>query len=73
MKPLIVSTLIATAGIAGTAQALTGPTLSGEAGYILPGADFSTLSAAQIHAINALVHSGDSFNEKRAGIEAQQR
>ena len=71
MKTLIASALIATAALTGTAQAMTGPSVSTEATYILPGADFSGLSAAQVHAINGIVQSGESFNDKVAEIRAQ--
>ena len=69
MKTLIASALVATAALTGTAYAA--PTVSSEATYILPGADFSGLSAAEVHAINGIVQSGGSFNDKAAAIRAQ--
>lgn len=73
MKTLIASALIATAALAGTAQAMTTPTVSNEARQILPGADFSGLTTTQIHTINAIVNSGGSSNGKQAAIRAQLR
>ncbi|BBU54058.1 MULTISPECIES: hypothetical protein [Mameliella] len=70
MKTLIASALIATAALTGAANAMTTPQLDSEAKYILPGADFSGLSAAEVHAINNALKSGDSNSEKQAFIRA---
>lgn len=67
MKKLIASTLIATAALTTGAVAMT-PKVDSEARYILPGADFSGLSAAQVAQINSAVHGSDNHNEKRALI-----
>ncbi|MGP6089967.1 hypothetical protein [Antarctobacter jejuensis] len=71
MKTLIASALIATAALTSAAYAAPTATVSSEASYILPGADFSGLSATEVHTINAIVQSGDSFNDKAAAIRAQ--
>lgn len=67
MKTFITSVLIASAALTTGAVAMT-PKVDSEARYVLPDADFSGLSAAQVAQINAVVHTGDSFNEKRAQI-----
>ncbi len=68
MKTLIATALIATAGFAGTASAMTAPQVSDQAQFIVPNADFSGLSAAKIALINNILTSGDSNGEKRATI-----
>lgn len=70
MKTLIASALIASAAIAGTASAMITPQVPAEARLILPGADFSNLTAAEIHALTNIVHGGDSNGEKQAAIRS---
>lgn len=70
MKTLIASALVATAAFAGTAQAMTTPEVAREAQFILPAADFSDLTAAEIRAINNVIHGGGTHSEKRAYIRA---
>ncbi|WP_305971657.1 MULTISPECIES: hypothetical protein [unclassified Mameliella] len=70
MKTLIASALVATAALTGAANAMTAPQLDSEAKYVLPGADFSGLSAAEVLAINNALKSGDSNSEKQALIRA---
>ncbi|SNT37430.1 hypothetical protein [Antarctobacter heliothermus] len=70
MKTLIASALIATAAFTGTAHAMTAPTLDREAQYIVPGADFSSLTASEVHVINNIVHGGGGNGEKRAQIKS---
>ena len=70
MKTLIASALVATAALTGTAQAMTAPKIDSDAKYILPGADFSGLTAAEVLAINNALNSGSSNGEKQAFIRA---
>jgi hypothetical protein len=70
MKTLIAKALIATAGFVGTAHAMTTPTVNSEAQFILPGADFSGLSASQVAHINNTLTSDASNGEKRAVISS---
>ncbi|WP_323770824.1 hypothetical protein [Antarctobacter sp.] len=70
MKTLIASALIATAAFAGSAHAMTSPSVDRDAQYIVPGADFSALSAAEVASINNIVHGDGSNGEKRSQIKA---
>ena len=70
MKTLIASALIATAALTGTAYATTSPSVDRDAQYIVPGADFSNLSTADVHFINNIVHGNGSNGEKRAQIKS---
>ncbi|SMX46669.1 hypothetical protein [Maliponia aquimaris] len=68
MKTFIASALIAAATIAGTAQAMTAPSIPSEASAIVPGADFSGLTNAEIHALINIVHGDGSNGDKQAAI-----
>ncbi|MBY6147232.1 hypothetical protein KUW09_24490 [Mameliella alba] len=70
MKNLIASTLVATAALTGAAYAATTPSLDSEARYIVPGADFSDLTASEIRAINSAIHGSGTASEKQAYIRA---
>lgn len=70
MKTLIASALISSAAFAGTAQAMTAPSVDREAQYVLPGADFSGLTTAEVHSINLILHGNGSNGEKAAAIHS---
>ncbi|GAA4219031.1 hypothetical protein J4E08_17790 [Sagittula sp. NFXS13] len=70
MKTLIATALTASVLFAGAASATTAPRLSPEALRYLPNAETVALTDTQIHQINAAVHAGGNYNEKRSVIRS---
>lgn len=70
MKNLIATALLASAAIAGTAQAMTAPAVPHEARLLVPGADFSNLSSADIYAVINILHGSGGVGEKQAAIRS---
>ncbi|MCT4558190.1 MAG: hypothetical protein N4A61_09040, partial [Pelagimonas sp.] len=60
------------AAFAGAAQAMTSSdaALENELGRYVQNVDLNGLSNADLAALNAVVHSGDSFNETKAVIKS---
>jgi hypothetical protein len=67
MKTIILSALAASTLLVGAASA-AGVRLHSEVIRIVPEAAQAQLSDAEIHALNNVVNSDDSYNEKRAVI-----
>ncbi|MBV2359818.1 hypothetical protein KUH32_08530 [Thalassococcus sp. CAU 1522] len=70
MKKTLAITAIALATLTGAAQAMTQTEVSPEAQLLVPSADFSGLSNAQVATINSIVHSGDTNSEKSGQIRS---
>ncbi|WP_136439859.1 hypothetical protein [Pacificoceanicola onchidii] len=73
MKRIIASALIATAGFAGAASAMTQSPTANELHTIqnyAPGADLSGLSAVKADQLVAIIQSSDSEGEKRFKVRS---
>ncbi|MGH1417012.1 MAG: hypothetical protein ACRBB0_26240 [Pelagimonas sp.] len=64
MKTIIASALIATAALTGAANA----SLSSDVQTYAPGADISSLTAAQTASLHLILSGGDSESEKRDAV-----